>query len=225
MKSGNPAILFDLDGTLVDTVYEHVLAWSDALRSANIVVPNWKIHRRIGMSGKSLAHQLLREDDNLPRKADIGLLEKRHDSAFMKASRNVQLLPGSQELLDFLTRRGIRWAIATTGGRKATARLLKKLKIPANVPVVTGDDVTRAKPSPDVFILAADRLGVPIGDCIVTGDSVWDVLAAARKRALGVGFLSGGYGQEELERAGAFRVYADPADTLLHIEDLGIGQE
>jgi HAD superfamily hydrolase (TIGR01549 family) len=225
MKSGNPAILFDLDGTLVDTVYEHVLAWSDALRSANIVVPNWKIHRRIGMSGKSLVHQLLREDDNLPRKADIGLLEKRHDSAFTKASRNVQLLPGSQELLDFLTRRGIRWAIATTGGRKATARLLKKLKIPANVPVVTGDDVTRAKPSPDVFILAADRLGVPIGDCIVTGDSVWDVLAAARKRALGVGFLSGGYGQEELERAGAFRVYADPADTLLHIEDLGIGQE
>jgi beta-phosphoglucomutase-like phosphatase (HAD superfamily) len=225
MKSGNPAILFDLDGTLVDTVYEHVLAWSDALRSANIVVPNWKIHRRIGMSGKSLVHQLLREDDNLPRKADIGLLEKRHDSAFMKASRNVQLLPGSQELLGFLTRRGIRWAIATTGGRKATARLLKKLKIPANVPVVTGDDVTRAKPSPDVFILAADRLGVPIGDCIVTGDSVWDVLAAARKRALGVGFLSGGYGQEELERAGAFRVYADPADTLLHIEDLGIGQE
>lgn len=225
MKSGNPAILFDLDGTLVDTVYEHVLAWSDALRSANIVVPNWKIHRRIGMSGKSLVHQLLREDDNLPRKADIGLLEKRHDSAFTKASRNVQLLPGSQELLDFLMRRGIRWAIATTGGRKATARLLKKLKIPANVPVVTGDDVTRAKPSPDVFMMAADRLGVLIGDCIVTGDSVWDVLAAARKRALGVGFLSGGYGQEELERAGAFRVYAHPADMLLHIEDLGIGQE
>jgi HAD superfamily hydrolase (TIGR01549 family) len=217
MKSGNPAILFDLDGTLVDTVYEHVLAWSDALRSAKIVVPNWKIHRRIGMSGKSLVHQLLREDDNLPRKADIGLLEKRHDSAFTKASRNVQLLPGSQELLDFLMRRGIRWAIATTGGRKATARLLKKLKIPANVPVVTGDDVTRAKPSPDVFMMAADRLDVPIGDCIVTGDSVWDVLAAARKRSLGVGFLSGGYGQEEPQ------VLTEPWFVFfLGIADLGL---
>jgi phosphoglycolate phosphatase-like HAD superfamily hydrolase len=128
-------------------------------------------------------------------------------------------------LLRFLTRRGIRWAIATTGGRKATARLLKKLKIPSTVPVVTGDDVAKAKPAPDVFMLAADRLGVPIGDCIVTGDSIWDVLAAARKHALGVGLLSGGYGREELERAGAFRVYADPSDMLVHIEDLGIGQE
>jgi HAD superfamily hydrolase (TIGR01549 family) len=225
MKSVDTAILFDLDGTLVDTVYAHVVAWSDALRSVGIVVPDWKIHRRIGMSGTSLIHQVLREDHNLPRKTDIGLLEKRHDSAFTKASRNLRLLPGSEELLRFLTRRGIRWAVATTGGRKATARLLKKLKVPATVPVVTGDDVAKAKPAPDVFVLAADRLGVPIGDCIVTGDSIWDVLAAARKRALGVGLLSGGYGREELERAGAFRVYADPADMLLHIEDLGIGRE
>jgi HAD superfamily hydrolase (TIGR01549 family) len=224
MKSVDTAILFDLDGTLVDTVYAHVVAWSHALRSVGIVVPDWKIHRRIGMSGSSLIQQLLREDHNLPHKANIGLLEKKHDSAFTKASRNLQLLPGSEELLRFLTRRGIRWAIATTGGRKATARLLKKLRIPATVVVVTGDDVAKAKPSPDVFMLAADRLGVPIGDCIVTGDSIWDVLAAARKSALGVGLLSGGYGREELERAGAFRVYADPADMLLHIEDLGIGQ-
>ena len=130
-----------------------------------------------------------------------------------------------KELLRFLTRRGIRWAIATTGGRKATDRLLKKLKFPSTVPVVTGDDVAKAKPAPDVFMLAADRLGIPIGNCIVTGDSVWDVLAAARKSALGVGLLSGGYGREELERAGAFRVYADPSDMLLHIEDLGIGQQ
>ena len=161
MKSVDTAILFDLDGTLVDTVYAHVVAWSDALRRVGIVVPDWKIHRRIGMSGASLIHQILREDQKLPRKADIGLLEKRHDSGFTKASRNLQVLPGSEELLRFLTRRGIRWAIATTGGRKATARLLKKLKIPSTVPVVTGDDVAKAKPSPDVFMLAADRLGVP----------------------------------------------------------------
>ncbi len=79
-----------------------------------------------------------------------------------------------------------------------------------------------AKPSPDVFVRAAERLGVPIGDCIVIGDSIWDLLAAGRKSALRVGLLSGGYSQEELEKAGAFRVYADPRDLLVHIEDLGI---
>jgi phosphoglycolate phosphatase-like HAD superfamily hydrolase len=71
-------------------------------------------------------------------------------------------------------------------------------------------------------MLAAQRLGVPINDCIVVGDSAWDLLAAGRKSALGVGLLSGGYGEEELERAGAFRVYSDTADLLMHIEQLGL---
>jgi beta-phosphoglucomutase-like phosphatase (HAD superfamily) len=100
--------------------------------------------------------------------------------------------------------------------------LLKKFSIPASVPVVTGDDVVKAKPSPEVFVVAADRLGRHIADCIVAGDSVWDVLAAARKRALRVGLFSGGYSGKELDGAGAFRVYADPADMLQHIEDSGI---
>jgi HAD superfamily hydrolase (TIGR01549 family) len=221
----DPAMLFDLDGTLVDTVYQHVTAWSAALRSEGILVPNWKIHRRIGMSGKSLVRQLLRDQNTSRRKVNIGILEKKHDAEFMKASRQLELLPGARELLKFLSRRGIRWAIATTGNKKQTTRLLKNLDVPRNVPVITGDDVVKAKPSPDVFVLAADRLGVPIGDCVVTGDSVWDILAAGRKSALGVGILSGGYSQEELERAGAFRVYADPREMLLHIEDLGISGE
>jgi HAD superfamily hydrolase (TIGR01549 family) len=223
-KLGDPAILFDLDGTLLDTVYQHVTAWSAALSSIGLRVPRWKIHRRIGMNGKSLVHQLRRELKT-SRRLDIAALEKKHDSEFLKASRQVEPLPGSNELLAFLTRRGIRWAIATTGNRKQTMRLLKSLDIPRNVTLVTGDDVAKAKPSPDIFVLAAEKLGIPIGDCIVTGDSVWDILAAGRKSALGVGFLSGGYGQEELERAGAFRVYADPADMLMHIEDMGISME
>jgi phosphoglycolate phosphatase-like HAD superfamily hydrolase len=101
-------------------------------------------------------------------------------------------------------------------------RLLEHLKIPKGVPVVTGDDIKKAKPSPDAFILAAQRLGISMENSIVVGDSVWDLLAGVRKRALGVGLLSGGYGQEELERAGAFRIYADPADLLLHLEQLGV---
>ena len=220
-KSRNPGILFDLDGTLVDTVYQHVSAWSVALRSVGIVIPQWKIHRRVGMSGRSMVQQLLAEQGSR-LKVDISLLEKKHDAGFTKASRDPHILPGSKELLKFLTRKHIRWAIATTGGEEQTVRLLKKLDIPAGVPVVTGDDVAKTKPSPDVFVLAADQLGVPIEDCIVTGDSVWDMLAAARKRALGVGLLCGGYGREELERSGAFRIYADPEEMLLHIEDLGI---
>jgi HAD superfamily hydrolase (TIGR01549 family) len=166
--------------------------------------------------------QLLRELRISPRKVNISVLEKKHDAEFAKATSQIELLPGASELLKFLTRHGIRWAIATTGNQKQTTRLLKNLSVPRSAPVVTGDDVAKAKPSPDVFVMAAERLGVPISECIVVGDSVWDILAAGRKSALGVGILSGGYSQEELERAGAFRVYTDPADMLLHMEDLGI---
>jgi phosphoglycolate phosphatase-like HAD superfamily hydrolase len=119
--------------------------------------------------------------------------------------------------------RDLPWAIATTGGRKQTERLLEVLGLSPKTIVVTGDEVVKAKPSPDVFVLAAQRLRVPIERCIIVGDSIWDMLAAGRRRALGVGVLSGGYSQEELEQSGAFRVYEDPADLLKHIEDLGIG--
>jgi HAD superfamily hydrolase (TIGR01549 family) len=215
-----PSILFDLDGTLIDSVYEHVTAWSRALRSDGIVLPNWKIHRHIGMSGGSFVRELLREVSHKKRRPNIEKLEERHDGEFRKM--RLEKLPGAQELLNHLEKLGVRWAIATTSGKQQTKRLLKGFNIPKDVPIVNGDDVENTKPSPDIFVKAAEDLGVPIDDCIVVGDSIWDVLAAGRKSALGVGLLSGGYSQEELERAGAFRVYADPADLLVHIEDLGI---
>jgi len=221
-RSENPAILFDLDGTLIDSVYEHVIAWAAALKSAGIVAANWKIHRRIGMSGESMVRQLLREPGVDDRSVNVKSLEKKHDAAFQKGSSTIRLLPGARELLRFLSRAGIQWAIATTGNRKQTAFFLADLKIPPQAVVITGDDVRKAKPSPDVFVLAANRLGVPIESCIVVGDSPWDMLAAGRRRALGVGILAGGYSKEELEESGAFRVYADPEEMLLHIEDLGI---
>jgi HAD superfamily hydrolase (TIGR01509 family) len=220
--AGNPAILFDLDGTLVDSVYQHVHAWSMSLQTAGIIVPQWKIHRRIGMSGASLVQQLCRETGQRSSRNGIQALEKKHDAEFNRLTRRLSLLPGALELLEFLTERSIRWAVATTGNKRQTDRSLKRFKIPATAPVVTGDDVQKAKPAPDIFVLAAERLNVAIDDCIVIGDSVWDILAAARKGALGVGLLSGGYGQEELQHAGAFRIYKDPAELLVHIEDLGI---
>lgn len=221
-QSTNPAILFDLDGTLIDTVYEHVLAWSEALTKARISVSHWEIHRRIGMSGSSLVQQLAREQTSKRRPLLVQQLERWHDLAFTKATRDVRLLPGTTDLLRHLSQNGLPWAIATTGGRKQTSRLLKKVNLSAKI-IVTGDEVEKAKPSPDVFVLAAHRLEVPIDRCIVVGDSVWDMLAAGRSKALAVGILAGGYGKEELERSGAFRVYADPSEILSHIEDLGIG--
>jgi phosphoglycolate phosphatase-like HAD superfamily hydrolase len=100
--------------------------------------------------------------------------------------------------------------------------MLELLGVPASVPIVTRDQVAHAKPDPDLFIAAVERLGVAVTDAVVVGDSVWDLLAARRARALGVGLLSGGYGQDELERAGAYRVYQDPADLLDHLFEVGV---
>jgi HAD superfamily hydrolase (TIGR01509 family) len=217
-----PAVLFDLDGTLVDSNYQHVAAWSEALLSADIIIPLWKIHRRIGMSGKSFLPELLREMPRTKKHKNLDQLEDKHDTIFRKSIPRVSALPGANRLLKHLSRHNIRTAIATTGGRAQTSQLLKHLEIPKSVIIVTGDDVEKAKPSPDIFVIAAHKLEFPIDDCIVIGDSPWDMLAAGRKSALGVAVLSGGYGQEDLERAGAFRVYSDPADLLMHLEQLGL---
>lgn len=220
-KTETPAVLFDLDGTLIDSVYEHVEAWWSTLNDAGILVPKWKIHRRIGMSGKSFVTELLREFAP-KKKVDIESLEKEHDLKFAKSVPEIAPLRGADDLFRHLHSSKIRIAIATTGNRKQTSLLLKKLNVPPKTAILTGDDVKKAKPSPDIFVAAAQSLKTALSDCIVVGDSVWDLLAAGRKGALGVGMLSGGYGDEELQRAGAFRIYADPMDMLLHLEQLGL---
>ena len=217
-----PALLFDLDGTLIDSVYEHVDAWASALRDSGIILPKWKIHRRIGMSGQSFVKELLREQIVNARGISIERLEKRHAANFTRQIPTLKTLPGARELLKHLSRIGVRWAIATSGERSQANRLLEGLDIPKSIPVVTGDDVKRAKPSPDVFVVAAEKLGTTVSESVVVGDSPWDLLAAARRNGLGVGLLSGGYADEELWRAGAIRVYDSPADLMVHLEDLGI---
>jgi HAD superfamily hydrolase (TIGR01549 family) len=220
-KTEIPAVLFDLDGTLIDSVYEHVQAWWNTLNGAGILVPKWRIHRRIGMSGKSFVTELLREFAP-EKKVNIDQLEEEHDARIRKVVSEIAPLRGADRLLAHLRRSKVRFAIATTGNREQTTLLLKKLKIPAATPVLTGDDAQKAKPSPDIFLAAAKKLKSQLSDCIVVGDSVWDLLAAGRKGALGVGMLSGGYGEEELQNAGAFRIYTDPEDMLLHLEQLGL---
>jgi HAD superfamily hydrolase (TIGR01509 family) len=215
-------VLFDLDGTLVDSVYQHVLAWRTAFASEGIDVAVWKIHRRIGMSGGLFARALLGETDLTVTPELAERLQSAHREAYASLSGTVRPLPGSNALLAKLTALGVPWAIATSSGQVTAERTMTQLAMPATVPVITRDRVRWAKPDPDLFLAAADELGLPIEDCIVVGDSVWDMLAARRARALGVGLLSGGYGAEELERAGAYRVYEDPAGMLVHLHEIGV---
>jgi HAD superfamily hydrolase (TIGR01509 family) len=221
MTRKKTAFLFDLDGTLIDSVYQHVLAWKSSLDQEGIPLSVWRIHRKIGMSGGLFANILLRETgfDNTPERLDR--LRVRHAEAYRALSASVQPLPGARDLLDYLTGQGIPWAIATSGRMETAGHNLAALGVdPAKVPVVTRDQVKYAKPDPDLFLTAAERLGVDIRDSLVLGDSIWDMIAAQRARGLGVGLLSGGYGEEELARAGAFRVYEDPADLLRHIDEV-----
>jgi HAD superfamily hydrolase (TIGR01509 family) len=217
-----PALVFDLDGTLVDSVYQHVLAWHEALHVSGMELSVWRIHRRIGMSGGLFARALLRETG---RELDGALrerLQELHAKAYRRRIDQVRLLPGARELLRRLIELDCPWAIATSGRLESAAPTIAMLEVPKEVPVVTRDQVAHAKPNPDLFIEAARRLGVDAMEAVVVGDSVWDLLAARRARMLGVGLLSGGYGPDELERAGAYRVYEDPADLLRHLDEVGV---
>ncbi len=215
-------ILFDLDGTLIDSVYQHVLAWHQALREDGIELSVWRIHRRVGMSGGLFVDALARETGVTVDAARSQRLQRRHAEELLARLAEIRPLPGAIPLLDALDDSGVPYAIATSGRRETADHTLRLLRPRPGVPIVTRDDVAHAKPDPDLFLAAADRLGLPADACYVVGDSVWDLLAAQRARALGIGVLSGGYGRGELERAGAYRVYADPADMLAHLDEIGI---
>ena len=221
-RTSGPAFLFDLDGTLVDSVYQHVLAWREALESAGIELAVWRIHRRIGMSGGLFVNALFRETGRELEPAQADTIMQVHRDAFARMAPEIRPLPGARELLAYLTKVGVPWAIGTSGRMESAKLTLEKLGVPAGVPVITRDQVEYAKPDPDLFVAGAARLGVRVENAVVVGDSVWDLLAARRARALGVGLLSGGYGADELERAGAYRVYQDPADLLDRLDEVGV---
>src|SRR5215813_4288862 len=223
MKSSpKPAFLFDLDGTLVDSVYQHVLAWQEALEGIGVQLPNWFIHRRVGMSGGLVINSCQQETGRILSKQDIAKVQKLHGECFLKRMNEVKPLPGSRELLQTLTKLGVSWAIATSGNRGPAEKLLELIPVEKGTILITRGEVKHAKPDPDLFLAAAEKLSANIEHCVVVGDSIWDLLAARRARALGVGLLSGGYGEEELTRAGAYRVYQDPADLLRHVDEVGV---
>jgi HAD superfamily hydrolase (TIGR01509 family) len=217
-----PAFLFDLDGTLIDSVYQHVIAWRTALSRLGIDLSVWRIHRRIGMSGGLFVSALLRETGRTMSSDDIAMVQLWHTEEFLAQAESVRPLPGATELLTALTERNIPWAIATSSYQSTAGGALALLGLPPDTPLVTRDMVAHAKPDPDLFLAAAARLGIEPRHAFVVGDSVWDLLAARRAGSIGIGLLSGGYGREELERAGAYRVYADPADLLARADEVGL---
>ncbi|HET9458202.1 MAG TPA: HAD family hydrolase [Candidatus Limnocylindrales bacterium] len=216
------ALIFDLDGTLVDTVYAHVFAWQRALLEFGTPVDGWRIHRRIGMSGGLFARAVAREIGRQLRDDEAEALQLRHGEIFREILPERRPLPGAVDLLAELRSGGVIHGIATSGRRPEIDRSLEALGIPAETVVVERGDVLRAKPEPDLFLACQERLGVEIADCYVVGDAVWDLLAARRAGMLSVGLLTGGYGEDELRAAGAFRVYRDAAELHDSLDELGI---
>src|SRR5262249_35353925 len=217
-----PVFLFDLGGMLVHSVYQHVLAWKEALDAEGIALSVWRIHRKIGMSGGLFTNQLFRETGLEINSERVVRLRRLHAETYLREAAGIRPLPGSRELLDALSGAGIPWAIATSG-RMETARVtLDVLGIdPEQTAIITRDQVRYAKLDPDLYVTAAERLGASINTAVVVGESIWDMLAATRCRALGVGLLGGGYGSDELQKAGAFRDYEDPANLLRHLDEVG----
>jgi HAD superfamily hydrolase (TIGR01549 family) len=216
------ALIFDLDGTLVDTVYAHVFAWQRALDEAGMPIEGWRIHRRIGMSGGLFARAVAREVGRPLDEDETEAIQQRHGELFRELLPERRPVPGAMELLRELREGGVTHGIATSGRRPEIDRSLEALGVGDETVVVERGDVSRAKPEPDLFVECARRLGVDSAECYVVGDAVWDLLAARRARMLSVGLLSGGYGEAELTQAGAFRVYRDAAELRNSLDELGV---
>ena len=216
------ALIFDLDGTLVDTVYAHVFAWQRAFAEANVPIDGWRIHRRVGMSGGLFARAAAREAGREFSPDEVEALQRRHGELYRELLPERRPLPGAVQLLADLREHGVTHGIATSGRRPEIDASLEALGVPDDMVVVERGDVARAKPEPDLFLACAERLGMPPADCYVVGDTVWDLLAARRAGMLSVGLLSGGYGEAELVAAGAYRVYRDAEELRESLDELGV---
>jgi HAD superfamily hydrolase (TIGR01509 family) len=216
------ALIFDLDGTLVDTVYAHIFAWQKALAEAGMALEGWRIHRKIGMSGGLFTRAVARELGREIKAEEEESLQHRHGELFRELLPERRPLPGATELIRFLYANNILFGVATSGRRPEINASLDVLGIRDETVIVERGSVARAKPEPDLFLACQQQMRVGVNDCYVVGDAVWDLLAARRAGMLSIGLLSGGYGEAELSQAGAFRVYRDPAELHRSLDELGL---
>ncbi|MDV6262505.1 HAD family hydrolase [Rhodococcoides yunnanense] len=210
------AVLLDIDGTLVDSNYVHVDAWSRAFRDAGREVPSWRVHRSIGIDGSKMLKALVGSSDS----AVAQEAKKLHGEYYADASSDLEVLPDARELLADLNARGLTVVLATSAPESELSTLRDLLDVEDSVAVVTsGEDAEVAKPEPDIIAVALERAGVVAERALMVGDSVWDIESAGRAGVRAIGVLSGGISRSELLDAGAVAVFDDPADLLANIEN------
>jgi HAD superfamily hydrolase (TIGR01509 family) len=216
------ALVFDLDGTLVDTVYAHVLAWQVALGEVGVLVDGYRLHRHVGSSGGLIVRYAQREAGRKLSTEQAETVHRRHGELFRQMLPRPRPLPGAVEVFRTLRASSIPYAIATASYRPLIDASLEAVGAGPEAVVVEGKGSLRGKPEPDLFLASREQLGTRAEDCIVVGDAIWDHVGARRAGMLSVGVLTGGYGEEELYHAGAFRVYRTIADLLHNLDELGI---
>jgi HAD superfamily hydrolase (TIGR01509 family) len=208
------AVLFDIDGTLVDSNFLHVHAWVQAFTEAGHPVDAWRVHRRIGMGSGRLIGELLGDDaDRLGDRAKDG-----HTERYAALADLLRPFEGARQLVRTLAERGVAVVLSTSAAPEEIEKLRAVLQVDDVVEITGADDVEEAKPEPDLVQAALDRAGVPADRAVFVGDSVWDVEAAGRAGVPCVGVLSGGTSEAELRDAGAVAVYADTAALLADLD-------
>ncbi len=207
------AVIFDVDGTLVDTNYLHTLAWARGMRDAGETVSMSAIHRLIGMGSDQLVGELLGHESE---EASDG-----HTKHFEELMPEIQAFPGASDLLDEVHRRGAMVVLATSASEHELEAMLQAVDAPeGSIDHITKkDDVEQSKPSPEIFKVALDAIDLDPARVLVVGDTVWDVEAAAECDLRVVAVLTGGISRQELEAAGAIAVYDDVGQLLRELDD------
>jgi HAD superfamily hydrolase (TIGR01509 family) len=212
---GAPAVLFDVDGTLVDSNYLHVFAWQRAFDAEGMNVPAWRIHRGIGMDGAALVAKLSGD-----AAADVqDRLSEAHSRYYGELKPLLAPLPGARELLRRIGDLGMQVVLASSAPEDELENLRKVLDCDDVISETTSShDVDTAKPEPGIVQVALDRAGVTADNAVFVGDAVWDAKAAAQAGLPCIGVLSGGTSAAELEAAGASPIFAGPQDLLEHLD-------
>ncbi|MFG1811106.1 HAD family hydrolase [Streptomyces sp. NPDC049040] len=211
------AVLFDVDGTLMDTVYLHTVAWSEALRQQGAQVAMARIHRSIGMGSDHLLDALLGEERDHGGDA---ALSAAHDTLYAQYWSRLAPLPGAHDLLRACAARGWRVVLASSAKKNEAEVMIRALDAgDAIAAVTTASDVSSSKPAPDLVEQALDKAGVPAEHAVFVGDAAWDGQAARRAGVRCLGVLTGGWTRQELHESGMETVYDSPAELLTRLDD------